>query len=196
VWLFCWLPGIFALNVRLPVLVDAPSFALAIGAAVAWQRGEHPMALSLAIASGLCKESGPVFAALFAQNPFLLIGTVPHAVRPWFRGATKGDEPWLAHPFREARKARDVLSFGTMVLPWGSVALLACLGAHWDRATLLAMIALAIGYGQLLIAQDAARLYQWAAPTVLVLAARADVGVWLLPLLVAHPFLANMKGQS
>jgi len=105
------------------------------------------------------KESAPVFAAVFAWHPALLVGLL--AVKWW--GASEPDQAWLRRPFHSARTSRDLLDWRRAALPWGLVAAFPL----WGSARVF--LALLLGYSQLLLAQDDARLYQWAAPAVLAL---------------------------
>lgn len=181
-WLFLWLP-MTSLNVRLPVLVDAPAFALALGSAVAASRGWWSLSAALGLAAGACKESAPVFAAAWSLSPWPLLGLLAAA---WWRWPAPPDQPWLERPWSSAR--RDPLDWRRLLLPWGAVLPLAWAGMGWDRATFAAGVALVLGYSQLLRSMDDARLYQWAFPAVAVLACRAE-GWWVLPALAAHPFV-------
>jgi hypothetical protein len=176
VWLFSFLP-MFHLNARLPVLMDPPSMAFALGAALCWQRGWHIPAGALAIAAGGCHERGGTFAAVFAWSPLLLLlGLLLPVV---FRNAWRGepDKVWLSSPFTTARATRDILDARRMLLPWGVFpALLVWLD-------LRVAVALVVGYAQNLIAQDDSRLYQWAAPAVLTLTPLAPH--WLIATMCA-----------
>jgi len=169
--LFLGCPGIFRMNAACPVHVDPLGFALALAAALC--ASDHPvLAAAISVVAGSCVERAPVFAAIFAWNPLLLIGLIAPA---WFRPAAAATEPWLTHPFRYAleRHTGSWLAWREMLLPWGALAILMPLGAEFDRATLIAAAALAVGYGQMLIATDRARLYQWVAPAVIAVAVRA-----------------------
>lgn len=191
-WLLVWLPGLYALNVRLPALVDAPALAFALGAALAWQRGHVGLAVALALAGGATKESSPIFAAVFAGAPDLLVGLV--AVNWWGRQAAP-IEPWLLRPWSSARSCRDVLDAQRMLLPWGPLAVVAPLGAGADASTLRAGLALGLGYAQCLVAVDDSRLYQWAAPALLVLAARVE-SPWIWVACVVAPFAGALHKGS
>lgn len=184
-WLFVWLPMV-ALNVRLPVLVDAPAFALALGSATAASQGQTGLSVALGLAAGATKESAPVFASAWSLSPWPLLGLLAAG---WWRRPAPPDKPWLERPWSSAR--RDPLDWRRMLLPWGAVLPLAWAGAGWDRWTLAAVLSLGLGYAQLLRSMDDSRLYQWAAPAVLVLACRAE-GWWVLPLLALHPFICAM----
>lgn len=188
-WLFVWLPGVFAVNVRFPVLVDAPAFAFALGAALMVRSGNYAGAVLLSLLAGASKESAPLFAAALCLNPLPLVGLLAPA---WLRKSRPptAAEPWLSRPWSYAQAHRDLLDWRRMLLPWGALAALAPMGAAWDSATLAAGFMLALGYTQLLRSTDDSRLYQLAAPAVIVLACRVDS--WAVaPLLTIHPFVCG-----
>ena len=76
-----------------------------------------------------------------------------------------------------------------MVAPWGP--LLLGLGALTPQLA----VALALGYGQLVVATDSVRLYQWAAP-VLALACVAVVPPVWLPLFAVALVFNPWKGDG
>ena len=185
--LFVGCPGLFRTNVACPALVDACGFALALASSVL-ARNHAAASAGLALAAGACVERAPVFAAIFAGSPVPLLGLLAPA---WLRKGAEAQEPWLTAPFRHALKlhAGNWLAWREILLPWGAIAVLAPLGAARDRLTLLAVAALVVGYGQLLIATDRARLYQWAAPPVIALAVRAlPASSLTLLILIVHLF--------
>jgi len=188
-----FLPGI-AFSVRHPVLVDAFGMALALGAAlmlsVCW-----PIAIVLALLAGCTRETAPIWAAVYAWNPLLLVGLVPVGVRWLMRSGPDVLDPknaWiLEHPIKasiefHAGRWTDPL---LMVLPWGG--LLAGITAF----TVQTLVAVGLGYSQLLVATDAVRLYQWAAP-VLALAAVAAVPAWALPIVALTVIFNPWKGPG
>jgi len=188
-----FLPGI-AFSVRHPVLVDAFGMALALGAAlmlsVCW-----PIAIVLAFLAGCTRETAPIWAAVYAWNPLLLVGLVPVGVRWLMRSGPDVLDPknaWiLEHPIKasiefHAGRWTDPL---LMVLPWGG--LLAGITAF----TVQTLVAVGLGYSQLLVATDAVRLYQWAAP-VLALAAVAAVPAWALPIVALTVIFNPWKGPG
>jgi hypothetical protein len=185
--LFLGCPGIFRMNVACPVHVDPIGHALALAAALC--APHHPViAVALSLAGGACVERAPVFAAIFAWNPWLLLGLLAPA---WRRAGAPATEPWLTRPFRYAleRHRGSWLAWREMVMPWGALALLMPLGAALDLPTLIAVAALAVGYGQMFIATDRARLYQWAAPALIAVAVRALPDSSLtVAILVVHLF--------
>lgn len=188
VWLFVWLPGAFGLNVLFPVLVDAVAMAGALGAAILFASGHYVLGLLLVALLACVKESGPLFTAALSLSWLPLpIGVLNLIWRP---ASPQPHEEWLRHPARAARASRDVLDWRPLV-SWGALLPLALLGAGHDRASLVALLSLGLAYGQLLVAQDNARLFQWAAPALLPLAVLPELGVWALPVLVGHVFVAN-----
>jgi hypothetical protein len=70
-----------------------------------------------------------------------------------------------------------------MILPWG-----ACLIVLAEEPSAWLLLALAVGYAQLLVATDTVRLYQQAAPVVCVTAALMIPSGWEIPLVLAHWF--------
>lgn len=187
------LPGIW-FNWRHPVLVDAPAMALALAAAVLWPIC-WPAAIALVLIAGCVRETAPVWSAVYAWQPWLLIGLVPVAVRWLMRqghDVLDAENAWIiAHPVQASRKYHRGLwvDAGTMLTPWGGlVAAVAFLDARLEVAIVLA-------YGQLLAATDSVRLYQWAAP---VLALRCVDGLpsWALPLVALSLLFNPWKGQG
>lgn len=175
--LYVGLPGLVAFPAAHPVLVDAPAFALALGGALAWRAGCHELGMVLAVMAGFCKESAPVFAAVFAWSPTLLLALlIVRAARRWKAAPAVLAQHRLEHDYLEAAR---------YLYPWGALVVLFPLALGWDRATLQALTALAVGYGQLLIASDRSRLYQWAAPCVIALAV-ARMPPWAPALLALH----------
>lgn len=168
-------------NLRNPVLVDSTSMAFAVWAAVCVQEGLWPLGLVLILVSGMVKETGPVFGALYAWAPVLLVGLVAPAVRALLAkpgpDVLDAENAWiLAHPFRAGQKYHYWLD-PIMVVPWGG-AIVGLAALDWQLAACLA-----VAYAQLLVATDTVRLYQWAAPLLCVAACVAVPTAWL-PVLV------------
>lgn len=183
VLLLCSLPGL-RLPLRLPVLLDAPSFVLAL--ATAWSASAGPWwaTLVLALISGATRETAPVFAALWAWSPWPLVGL---AAVGWWRPSAPADEasePWLVHPLREVWALRMRLGLdGSLYLrPWGA-ALAGFVAPSWQT-----LATVAVAYAQLLVAVDTLRLAVWAAP-VLVFGAAQTIPVAWWPLAVAATLL-------
>lgn len=194
-WMACvaFLPGI-AFSWRYPVLVDAAGMAAALGAAVLWPHC-WPAAIAVVLVAGCVRETAPVWAAVYCWNPVMLIGLVPVAIRALQRQGTDvldEENAWiLRHPVAASRKyhAGLWLDWQTMVAPWGGLIVAAgSLSAQLGAA-------LAAGYGQLLVATDSVRLYQWAAPVVALAAVRAVPG-WALPFVALAVVFNPWKGSG
>lgn len=187
--LFAGIPGVFRFNVQRPILVDAPSMAFALLSVVLWPVSPV-LSLGAALISGACKETGPVFAACWSLNPWLLIGilgsgwmlkTGPLPEAADILGAGEPlEKPWKTARSRHRRNG--VFSPTYMLLPWGVLVVLAPLGAGLEMVTVAAGVSLAVGYGQMVRAMDSARLYQWAAPAVILVALAAPVPAEILTL--------------
>jgi hypothetical protein len=180
-------------NLGHPVLVDAFAMGVAVAAAVVAE-WSIPGAVVLAVVAGCVKEAAPVFAAAYAWNPWLLLAMVAPAIRAlWKTGPDVLDEKnrWiLDHPFRAGREAHKGLWLrGIMLAPWGG-AIVGFAGLDWHLA-----VVLVLGYGQLLVATDTVRLYQWAAPTLCVAAVGAVPEVWL-PVLVVWTVWNPLAGDG
>ncbi len=164
---------------RYPVLTDAPAYTLTL--LTAWATLRAPWAaLPLAFVLGAMRESGPVFAALWAWNPLPLLGLLAAG---WFLPTCppRAEEPWLVHPFRGAWKMRRDLGLdGSLYLrPWGA-ALAGLTVPTWQMGATIA-----IAHAQLFAAVDAMRLAVWAAPVLCAAAARVIPVPWMaLALLV------------
>jgi hypothetical protein len=195
VWMVCVaaLP-MMRLTWHRPVLTDVPGLAFALAAAVLWPI-YWPAALLVAAIGACVRETTPIFAALFAWNPVLLLGLIPVAIR-WF--VPQGDDVLdgdvadvVRHPFRagwQSHSAR-LLDPQLMLLPWG--ALLVALGAvDWQLAATVA-----VAYAQIFVATDTVRLYQWAAPVVALAAVNAVPAAWL-PLVAAFTVWNPWRGND
>jgi hypothetical protein len=181
-----FLPGVW-FSWRHPVTVDGPAMFVTLAAACLWPVC-WPLALALCFVAACVKETAPIWVAVFAWTPVPLIALAAVAARALLVPAGTDPTPFadlLAHPFASARAAhRERFTFAELVAPWGGLLLgLAALDAR-------AVAALALGYGQLLVATDTTRLYQWAWPALAACAfsGRLD-GVW--GVLVAVAIIAN-----
>jgi hypothetical protein len=195
VWFCAWLPGL-AVNVRFPVLTDQVAFALMLAAVVAHRAGLWWVALPLMFLAGQCKEVAPMFGAVLCWDPWIGAAAGASVACALVVGKVRsvpGTEPYMLHPFRVALTKHDPLSWVSMVLPWGGVAMVGMAmgaGLELNQAVAVAMVSLAMGYGQLLLANDEARLFVWAAPAVLCVVGGYE-GAWLVPALCAHPWLCG-----
>lgn len=167
------LPGVFKLNVALPVLSDAAG-AAGVLATVALQQhvGAWAALPAVCIAAGL-RESSPVFAALAAADLRLLLGLLPVASRYLIvrkRKAAYARAEFSRRgiaaltstlPGRDAHQG-VIFTASKMLLPWG-VCLIVAFSKQYDPWLLAS---LAVAYGQLALAADRARIYQCAFPLV------------------------------
>lgn len=185
------LPGVWLIHVRSPVLVDAAAITWALGSAVAMQHGWWAPAIAAALVSGCIKESAPVFAACYAWSAWPLLGLAAPAARRVT--VTLGPdifdarEAWiLTHPIRAGLAAHRGrwLDPRAMALPWGA----GWLAVAGTSASMLPMLltTLVLAYAQLIAATDTVRLYQWAAPPVILAAAGVVPTSWLPVVLAAH----------
>lgn len=187
------LPGTWRCSLRFPVLIDAPSFSLALVVAalarwvdtsMATWPGAPLLALGfvvVALLGGATRETIPIFAAIWAWSPWPLVGLL--AVGWWRKAAPLGpDAPeWLTHPVRAAVKLRLAIELdGSLYLrPFGA-ALAGLIAPTWQM-----LAAIVLAHGQLLAAQDTVRLTVWAAPVLVLGAAKViPVAWWPLALLV------------
>lgn len=189
--LLCSLPGL-RLPLKLSILVDAPSFVGAL--AVAWSTTEGPwwLTVGLSLLVGATRETGPVFAALWAWSPWPLVGLA--AVGWWCSsvGPPKPDEePWLVHPYREAWQLRWQIGLdGSLYLrPWGA-ALAGLAAPSWQ-----CLATVAVAHAQLFAAVDTVRLAVWAGP-VLVLGAARVIPPALWPLAVVVTLVHQERNRA
>ena len=164
-------------NTRLPVLTDQVGI---LCVALAVVTGDWRWALL----GGAVNEKAPVFIAALLLQPLALLGLLV-----WFpafylsRKADAGDPDWLFEPFKTARgKIEESLNPQMLLFPWGG-AVVGLLGVP--------ILAVALAYGQLVLALDRARLYQWIGPAVCLAAVRlvpADFYLALLLVTWANPY--------
>lgn len=177
------LAGVWGPHVVRPVGVDLPGLAVAVVAVAALEAGWWPLAIVLILIAASIKESMPVWAALWAWHPILLVGLVVPLIvslirRPALDPVTA--QPVLKaihdHPVRtafehHAGKWRDP----RMVAQWG-----ACLAAFYEPSVRVAAVTV-VAYLQLFVATDTYRLVHTAAGPALAFAAVQVLPVpWLL----------------
>lgn len=176
------LAGVFGPHVVRPVGVDLPAMAVSIVAVAALEAGWWPLAVVLVVIAGCIKETSPVFAALWAWHPLMLVGLAAPVVASFFRKPAVDEvtaQPLLKHvhdhPVESAfehhvGKWRDP----RMVLQWGG-----CLAALYRPSWQVAAV-LAVAYAQLVVATDLYRLVHTAAGPLVALVAVQQVPVpWL-----------------
>jgi len=181
------LSGVMGPHVVRPVGVDLPAMAVSIVAVAALQAGWWPLALALILVAAAIKETSPVFAAVWAWHPVLLVGLVVPAVVGLLNRSELDEvtrQPVLKrvhdHPIRSslehhAGKWRDP----RMVVQWGG-----CLAALYRPSWQVGAV-IAVAYAQLIVATDTYRLIHTAAGPLLALVAVQVVPVPWLALLCA-----------
>lgn len=174
VTLLCVLPGVWRTASRYPVLTDAPAFALTLATAHLVRDGHPWLAGLLALLLGATRESGPIFAALWAWHPLPLVGLLAAG---WWRKHAEPDAAHLLHPIRSALALRHAVGFDWRfyVKPWGAALAGLAVAPSWQLAATLV-----VAHAQLFTALDTVRLAVWAAPVLVV----AAVQVIPLPLAV------------
>lgn len=168
-----------------PVLTDAPALCLSVLAALL----PYPFNVIFVCIGAFGRETVPLFAALYAWNPILLVGLIPIGVWAFIapRGKDQLDrESWLDHPFETAKKFKKNLwlSPKMMVYPLGA-ALASLFYPSWQL-----VVTTLVAYSQLVVATDWVRLYVWATPVMCLQAGYIDTSL-MLPLLVVHWFNPN-----
>lgn len=178
VGLWLGLPGVFRTGVLYPVLTDSVAILVMVLEASAFTHRIWWLALPLIAVSGGIRETIPVFASFAALSPWPLLGIIPVIIR-WFTTkpapATR-KEPWTAR----LKDHADMWFDPRMYLPWGICLILIF------QMPVLCIAVLAVGYGQLLLGTDKARLYQWAFPLVIVAAIQIVPMAYAIPLLLIH----------
>lgn len=179
------LAGVWTINFRFPVLVDAPAMALALTSACCAQQGWWILAAWVALVAGMTKETAPAFAALWSWSVWPLFGLASVAARAVMRSGPdpilRGDaHEALVHPFRTAYRFHRDSDPAMWLLPWG------CLLVGLAHPTWQTAACCLAAYGQCLVATDRVRLYQWAWPVLAVQTFAVVPQAWWLFVLVAH----------
>lgn len=168
------LPGAWFIATH-PTTVDAPSMLLALGGASLFP--EHPYAACLlSCLSGFIHERGPVFAALYAAHPLLLVGLVASG---WWRKAAGADKDkpvgrGLMASIQAHRKYTDFLDWKVNLF---SLRGLVPFAAFYGVSP-AAWLTLAVAWASRLVGTDAARFLFWAAPVLV--RELPDVPAWLV----------------
>lgn len=170
------LPGAWFV-VSHPTTVDAPAMLLAWCASLLMPT--HPyVAVALSCVSGVIHERGPVFAALYAWHPLLLLGLVGVG---WWRKAAAQDSDKLVgggflHSLRVSRPYNDFLDAKTTFLGLRGLPLMAAyFGVGWQ-----AWVTLAVAWASRAVGTDFGRFVWWAAPALVV--KLPDVPLWMVAL--------------
>lgn len=195
----------FTWNWHNPVMVDAYGMAWALATTLVAMQGWWWLAIPMALVGGTIRETVPIWSAIYAWNPILLVGLVPVAVRCLMK---QGKDTWtdhnafyVAHPIKAGQdfhrgRWRDPL---LMVTPWAGLiaglAVLASSNVAGPGGALQLAVALAAGYLPMLIATDSVRIYQWAAP-VLALACVTVLPAWALPFVALSIVVNPWRGPG
>ena len=174
------LTGVFRINVLYPVLVDAPAMLLVVLMAALIKHHNWVLAYSLLIFAAGIKESTPIFIFLLAQNWWWALGIlVSVALNYQYR-----NKPKVESGIKVGLAAHKGYWFSAseMLLPWG-MCLLVVFNMNWWVFAIIG-----VSYGQLLIANDRARLYQWAFPAVINAVVPIIPVEWMIPVLLIHYF--------
>ncbi len=160
-----------------PTVVDGPAMLLAWCASLLMPT--HPyFALLLAVVSGYIHERGPVFAALYAWHPLLLLGLV--ASGWWRKPAARDGDGLVGHSFwmvlRVHRPYQDMID--PMSLVWSLRGLPLIALAY--GCSLRGWVTLALAYGSRVVGTDTARFLFWAAPALIV--DSGEFPLWVLGL--------------
>lgn len=174
-------------SVTWPVLLDMPMMAYALATAVAAPYIGAEWTAAMAVVGYLIHVRTPVWAAVFAAAyvdvwPLAFAVVFALGLAYVHHGATAKhpDEDrieWLRNPLAAAwAKHRSTLNDARVwVMPWGA----ALMGLWWADAW--AWVCLAVGYIGCIVAQDRVRIYQMAAPALVLM---AGIGLqdhaWLL----------------
>lgn len=188
------LPGVIGPKVTRPVGVDLPAMALGVAAAGAAVHGWWWAALALVLWAGMVKESAPLFAALWAWHPLLLVGLAAPALVAVVRRAGMDEltaRPDLReihdHPVRTAwsyRRDRNWLVDPALWLHPFGVTLAGLVNMSTQTA-----VTVAVAAAQCVVATDTTRLLASGAGPALAVGAATWLPVEVLPLLVAvHVF--------
>lgn len=185
------LPGLAGSVGTRPVAVDVPAMGLALGSAAAFVWGWWPAGIVLVIVAGMVRETAPIFAALWAWNPLLLVGLV--GVRWWGAGDRDPAQDRLGGHHRELCERPLIAGLWSheggvreaqaLVLPWGGL-LAAVVWPSWQL-----VVVAAVAYGQLLVATDWCRLFLAGAAPVMAATVVGHVPAgWLVPLVLVTWF--------
>jgi hypothetical protein len=182
--LFAALPGVWVCA-TLPTTVDGPSIAFAWGASIAWSTGHHGLAIACSILGGFIHERSPMFAAVYAWTPWLLVGLASPfllglrgAAKPKW-GIGKVSEELCGHDLRGAvrahRRFQDFLDWRQVVFPLRAVLPMAA----YYGVTPAAWASFAVAFASRLVGTDTARFMLWAAPPM-VAALPNDIPAWMV----------------
>lgn len=153
------LRGVFQINRKYPVLVDAPAMLLTLLSYGCFLQGWHEAFIALAALAGCVKESSFLYLLGLTLSPWALVGLISPFVRKIMGAGPDplgNDMPGITRPYSSAAQNQRWGDPNTMILPWGGL-LTALL---YPTPSLL--LSLALAYGPLIRVTDTQRVYQWA----------------------------------
>ncbi len=154
------LPGFWLVATR-PTSVDGPAMLLALSASLLWSVSPYA-AIACSCLAGFIHERGPVFAALYAWNPILLVGLV--AVGWWRKPAEADGDIRVGRGLRWAlhihRQDHDWLSWEQTLFALRGLPLFAA----GYGATPGAWMTLGFAWASRLVGSDLGRFAFWGAP--------------------------------
>ncbi len=171
---FGTLPGFWFIATR-PTTVDGPAMLLALVASLLYPSQPY-VAVALSCLSGFIHERGPVFAALYAWSPVLLVGLVAVG---WWRKAAEADGDircgrGLLWSFGIHRQDHDWLSWEQTAFALRGLPLFAAgfgvSPASWTT--------LGVAWASRLVGSDLGRFAFWAAPVLV--RDLPDVPAWMV----------------
>ncbi len=168
-WFLMLLPGITWVHAKCPMLVDLPAMTFALAASVLWAKGYVALAMIAVGIAGAMKETAPVFGALYAGTPWLLVGLV---CVNWRAKSSPTDDPWSGKSVLTLlRNVRQLRPFNwrerEQLMSFGTLGVLFFLGAGWNTLTALALFSSGVALLQCMIAYDRVRLLHWSAISLL-----------------------------
>ncbi len=159
---FGTLPGFWFIATR-PTTVDGPAMLLALAASMLFP-GHPVLAVALSCLSGWIHERGPVFAALYAWNPILLVGLL--AVGWWRKPAVHDGDIRVGRGFRWSlyihRQDHDWLNWEQTAFALRGLPLFAA-GYGVSPG---AWVTLGVAWASRLVGSDLGRFVFWAAPVL------------------------------
>jgi len=164
------LSGIYQQNIKGYKLIDGTAISFGLMSAICFNNNWLVPAFGFLILASLTKETMPVFIALWSMSFIPLIGFIVPLIVYFINPPIENDviggesEKYLKNPFNFKRFHSHLLH-PVYFLSWG--VLLAGLfytGQYWQWV----LAGVLIGYAQLFVATDRARLFQYSFPLVLI----------------------------
>lgn len=170
------LSGIWKMNALSKYLVDTTAILSSLIASTFFINDNIAFGIFFTVLATCVKETSFVFIALFSWNPLPLgIGGFVYILESSIIEPAKSDllgednHEILDHPLKTGLKWHkgNWFNIELMLLPWGVVGILGLIGAVSANIWQYVLVALAVSYGQVLLATDTVRLYQWSFPVMI-----------------------------